>query len=29
MCDLKEFETEAAKWKLKFPRKYRAERIKG
>jgi len=29
MCNLQEFETEAATWKLKFPRKYRAERIKG
>lgn len=29
MCELKQFEEEAAQWKLKFPRKYRAERIKG
>ena len=29
MCNLSEFETEASKWILKFPRKYGAERIKG
>ncbi len=30
MCDtVEEFEAEAEKWTLKFPRKYRAERIRG
>jgi hypothetical protein len=30
VCDtVKEFEAEAEKWTLKFPRKYRAERIRG
>tara|TARA_R110002110_G_scaffold386089_1_gene597757 strand:- start:387 stop:1025 length:639 start_codon:yes stop_codon:yes gene_type:complete len=29
MCSLSDFESEASKWTLKFPRKYGAERIKG
>ena len=30
LCDtVEEFEAEAEKWTLKFPRKYRAERIRG